>query len=280
MIHQEGDWLSQDGINRYWQEWKSETRYTCGVVLLVHGLGEHSGRYTHVAEAFTNSGYVLLGFDQRGHGRSGGARGDDRIDETCQDISHFLEEARRRYPDTPVFLYGHSMGGLMVLYYSLTAHPDIAGVIATAPALAADEGVSPMTILTVKVLSRITPGLQINNGLDCSALSRKPEVVERYKTDPLVHGKITVRLGRQMLEASKWVRENKEFPLPLLLMCGSSDRIIDPEAVRQFGSTVKGDITVNILDGFFHEVHNEPDQKIVLKSMVEWMDRTSAARRK
>jgi alpha-beta hydrolase superfamily lysophospholipase len=92
MIHLEGEWIAQDGIKIYWQEWKPETVTFCGVVLLVHGLGEHSGRYTHVAEAFTRSGYVLFAFDHRGHGQSDGVRGDETIAATSQDITHFLEE--------------------------------------------------------------------------------------------------------------------------------------------------------------------------------------------
>jgi alpha-beta hydrolase superfamily lysophospholipase len=277
MFHLEDEWKTQDEIKLYWQEWQPDADYLCGVVLLVHGLGEHSGRYGHVAEAFTQSGYVLMAFDQRGHGRSEGTRGDEIIDTTCQDIDHFLQEAKQRYPQLPVFLYGHSLGGLLVLYYSITHRPDVAGVISTAPALAAEKGVSPSTILMAKVMSRLIPKMQINNGLDRSGLSRIPDVIEKYNNDPLVHGKITARFGLELMEKGKWVRDHTEFPLPLLLINGSADRIIDPEAVKQFGSTLKGDITVSILDGFYHEVHNEPGQKEVLQQMLQWMDKANAA---
>jgi acylglycerol lipase len=276
MIHHEGDWKTQEGVKIYWQEWKPDNVIPCGVVLLVHGLGEHSGRYTHVAEAFTRSGYVLIGFDQRGHGRSDGVRGDETIAASSQDIKHFLEEIGKRYPHLPVILYGHSLGGLLVLKYTLEFQPKIKGVISTAPPLSAEKGVSSTTILMAKVMSRLAPKMQINNGLDRTGLSRIPEVVEKYNSDPLVHGKISARFGLQLMQAGKWVRDHSEFPLPLLLIAGSADRVVDPEAIQQFGSTLKGDITLQMLDGFYHEVHNEPEQKQVIQSMIYWIDRIVA----
>jgi acylglycerol lipase len=276
MIHLEGEWIAQDSVKIYWQEWKPETVTFCGVVLLVHGLGEHSGRYTHVAEAFTRSGYVLFAFDHRGHGQSDGVRGDETIAATSQDITHFLEEIDKRYPHVPVILYGHSLGGLLVLNYALEFKPKIKGVISTAPALSAEKGVSATTILMAKVMSRLAPKMQINNGLDRTGLSRIPEVVEKYNSDPLVHGKISARFGLQLMQAGKWVRDHSEFPLPLLLIAGSADRIVDPEAIQQYGNTLKGNITLKMLDGFYHEVHNEPEQKQVIRTMIDWIDRIVA----
>lgn len=278
MIHQQDEWKALDGMTIYWQEWKPDTGYPHGTILLVHGLGEHSGRYTHVAEAFTAAGYVLTAFDHRGHGRSAGRRGDESMEKTCQDITHFLQQSRQRYPNTPLFLYGHSLGGLMVLYYALATRPAVTGVISTAPALAADKGVSPVTVLMAKVMSRLAPAMQINNGLDRAALSRVPEVVEKYNADALVHNKITARFGLELLQSGKWVRKHTMFPVPLLLITGSADRIIDPQAVVQFGNALNGDVTVSVRDGFYHEVHNEPGQKTVLNDIIQWMDRTAAAR--
>jgi alpha-beta hydrolase superfamily lysophospholipase len=278
MIQREGEWKTPDGVNLYWQEWKPDTDFPCGVVLLVHGLGEHSGRYHHVAQAFTQSGYVLVAFDHRGHGRSGGVRGDDSMDLTCADISHFLGEIRREYSQQPVFLYGHSLGGLQVLYYVLIHKPQISGVISTAPALAADKGVSPVTILMAKVMSRLIPSMQIDNGLDRSNLSRTSEVIERYNNDPLVHGKITARFGMELMEMSKWTRSQQEFPLPLLLMVGSGDHIIDPKAVQVFGEGCKGDVTFRMLEGWYHEIHNEPEQEQILRDMIQWIDNIAASR--
>jgi alpha-beta hydrolase superfamily lysophospholipase len=272
MKHIEAEWKNDDGIQIYWQEWIPDTIAACGVVLLVHGLGEHSGRYTHVANAFTQSGYILTAFDHRGHGRSGGVRGDETLAATGKDITHFLDEIRHRYPHLPIFLYGHSLGGLIVLHFILKNQPKISGVIATAPALAADKGVSPATILMAKVLSRLAPAMQINNGLNRNDLCRIPEVVEKYNTDPLVHPKITVRLGHEMMQAGKWIVSHSDFPLPLLLISGSSDRIIDPEAVRQFGESLSGDITIKILNGYYHEVHNDPLAEEVLRDIIGWIN--------
>jgi alpha-beta hydrolase superfamily lysophospholipase len=271
--HLEQEWKTDDGIQLFWQEWKPETITACGVVLLVHGLGEHSGRYTHVAEAFTQSGYILTAFDQRGHGRSAGIRGDETIAAACKDIDHFLSEVRHRHPMLPVFLYGHSLGGLLVLYYSIVNRPQISGVISTAPALSAEKGVSPATILLAKVMSRVAPTMQINNGLDRTGLSRIAEVVEKYNSDPLVHGKITARFGLDLMQKGKWVLNQPEFPLPLLLIAGSADRIVDPVTVQQYGSSLKGDVTVNIVDGGYHECHNEPEAEAVLKDIIQWIER-------
>jgi alpha-beta hydrolase superfamily lysophospholipase len=279
MIQQEGNWKSPDGVSIYWQEWKPETDLPCGVVLLVHGLGEHCGRYHHVAEAFTQSGYALVAFDHRGHGRSEGVRGDDNMDLTCADITHFLEDIGHNYSQQPVFLYGHSLGGLQVLYYVLKHKPQISGVISTAPALAAEKGVSPVTILMAKVMSRLMPTMQIDNGLDRSNLSRNSDVIERYNNDPLVHGKITARFGMQLMQTSKWTRDHSEFPIPLLLMVGSGDHIIDPKAVQDFGENCAGDVTFQLLNGWYHEVHNEPEKKQILREMIQWMDNIVASHR-
>jgi alpha-beta hydrolase superfamily lysophospholipase len=276
MIHLEDEWTAQDGIKLYWQEWKPDQNHPCGIVLLVHGIGEHSGRYAHVAQALTDVGYVLLAFDQRGHGRSEGLRGDEMMGQICSDTSHFLDDAHNRYPSLPIFLYGHSLGGALVLYHCIANLPNITGVIATAPGLAADKGISPMTIRLVKILARVLPKTQIDNGLNRNLLSRDPQVIERYNNDPLVHGKVTARLGFDLLRVGQVVRESTTFPVPLLLIVGSEDKLIDAKVIQEFGKSLEGDVTVKVWDGLYHEVHNEPEQDQVFDFMIAWMNRVAA----
>jgi alpha-beta hydrolase superfamily lysophospholipase len=274
-----------DGVQLYFQAWQPGAPR--GVVCLVHGLGEHSGRYTHVAAALNEANYALLGFDLRGHGKSAGPRGHTpSYDTLLDDIGRLLDEAVKRYPGLPCFLYGHSLGGSLVLNYALRRKLTlsgeersrrIAGIISTSPSLRTATPPPSVKVAIGKLLYNLAPGLQMANGLDRSSLSRDPKVIEAYSADPLVHDRISARLGLDLLQSGKWALAHAaEFPLvPLLLVHGTADRITSAPATQEFASKVRGDCTLKLWERFYHETHNEPEKDQVLRFMIGWLDASS-----
>jgi len=236
-------------------------------------MGEHSGRYAHLAAFLDQAGYALLTFDLRGHGKSEGQRGHTPSYEALlNDISLLLEEAAKRYPDRPRFLYGHSLGGNQVINYALRRRPQVAGVIATGPLLRPGFEPPAWKLTLGKIMYSLWPTLSMSNELDCQSLSRDPEVVRAYNDDPLVHDRVSARLAMDMLQAGLWVLEQAaEFPLPLLLMHGSDDRLTSAQASREFAAQAGHRCTLKIWDGFYHEIHNEPEQGQVFEYLLEWL---------
>ncbi len=278
MKHTELSWQSKDGLALYAQEWRPEAPPRA-VVCLVHGLGEHSGRYGHVAAALNQAGYALLAPDLRGHGRSAGQRGDAAsLEALLDDIDLLLAEAEKRFPGRPQFLYGHSLGGILVLNYALRRKSRLSGVIATAPALLTALHRQPLKIALARVLGRLLPRMALPSGLEQAALSRDPEVVRAYREDPLVHDRSSLRLASALLWATRWTLGRcAEFELPLLLMHGSADRIAFPESSTEFARSVRYDCTLKIWEGLYHEVHNEPEKGQVLAFMVDWLNQHAPA---
>ena len=272
MTVSEWSWISKDRARFYAVDWRPTQAKAA--VLLVHGLGEHCRRYDPVAEVFSASGLALLSYDQRGHGRSAGKRGHiPAMDLAMDDIEHFLSELKARYPGLPCFVYGHSMGGMEVLNFGLTRHPQVNGIICTGPALATGEPVSPFTLFIGNLLYSLMPDMLLPNGLDLKNLSRNLTVVEAYQKDPLVTGQVSARLGLDLINTGRWVQEHSEdFNLPLLLMQGGADHIVSVEATRRFAARVQRElITYHEWDGLYHEIHNEPERDQVLQVMVDWM---------
>ena len=274
MKHEELKWKSRDGLELFAQVWEPQVVSPRAVVCLVHGVGEHSSRYEHVAEAFGKEGFVLFGFDQRGHGRSGGLRGHiTSIEDFLQDIDLLLEQARIRYPGLPIILYGHSLGGILVLHYSLKRKPDIKGVIATSSGLHTAVEEQKLKVVAAKILGLIMPTTQMPSGLDPKALSRDESVVETYINDPLVHDKLSLGFGKVMIGVTAWTLEHAgEFPLPLLLLHGKNDAIAYPSSSTEFAAALKDRCTLVLWDGAYHELHNEPEKMEVFKTMTMWMD--------
>ena len=274
MIHQEMKWNSRDGIELFAQVWEPPVVSPRAVVCLVHGLGEHSSRYAHVAEALNKEGFILFSFDLRGHGRSGGPRGHfPSIDDVLDDIDILLEEARLRYPALPLLIYGHSLGGILVLYHALKRKPNVRGVIATSPGLrtALEEQVVKVTL--AKLLGSLMPTSTIPSGLDATKLSRDTAVVQAYQNDPLVHGLTSFGFGKTMLEVVKWTRDHAaEFPLPLLLLHGKEDQIVYPSGSIEFAAALRDRCTLVMWEGAYHELHNEKEKAEVFKTMAMWMD--------
>jgi alpha-beta hydrolase superfamily lysophospholipase len=263
---------THDGLTLYGLDWRPEAP-SRAAICLVHGLGEHIRRYDHVAAAMNAAGLGFIGFDLRGHGKSGGPRGHSpSFQHFMDDIGLFLEEAARRYPAQPRFLYGHSLGGLLVLDYAFSCRPSLAGLVATGPALKPAAPTSSLKIALGKVLYSMAPSMTMPNGLDLTSLSTDPAVSQAYTHDPLVHNKISARMGLDLLNTGQWVSQQKgPLPFPVLLMHGKDDRITSAASTGEFARALSGDVTLKIWDGMVHEIHNEVRKEEVLAYMLGWI---------
>jgi alpha-beta hydrolase superfamily lysophospholipase len=268
----EYSWQSADGLTLYGQGWQPESGLSA-VVCLVHGLGEHSGRYAGLAADLCKAGVALMSFDLRGHGRSAGLRGHaPSLDALMDDIDMLLEHAQRRFLTVPHFLYGHSLGGLLVLNYALRRSPEVAGVIASAPPLRLAFDPPAARVFLGRIMDRFRPQFQQPTGLDTRALCHDPQVIREYVQDPLVHDRISARLYLSMLDAGEWALAHAaEFKMPLLIFHGGADRLTSTRATREFAGQVKGDCTHCEWEGFYHEPHNEPQRAEVVARVVGWI---------
>ncbi|NWG05313.1 MAG: lysophospholipase [Chloroflexi bacterium] len=272
----ESKWEGKDGITFQVQGWEPDGD-SKALVALVHGLGEHVGRYAHVGRALTDAGYTLIGFDLRGHGKSGGARGHTpSLDAYMQDIRQFFQFLSQRYPSIPHFLYGHSLGGLLSLTYAIQYGEGLKGIVVTGPALRSALQEQKAKVALAKLLGSLAPAMTIPSGLDPQALSHDPEIIKAYIEDPLVHDKTSMGFGKAALNAiDLCFSRAKEFTPPLLLMHGKADRITYPSGSEDFVSLAREknrDVTLKLWDGMYHEIHNEPGKAEVIRFMLEWLD--------
>ncbi len=274
MKHDEFKFKTFDGLQLFGQSWQPESQPQA-VICLVHGLGEHSGRYTHVAAQITQAGYTLISFDLRGHGKSEGPRGHTSSYEALmKDISSFLEVENKQFPELSLFLYGHSLGGNLVLNYVIRRHPKLKGVIATGPWLRLAFEPPRFKIILAQITNYIWSSFSQKSGLDTKAISRDPEVVYAYENDPLGHDHVSARMFIGIYQSGYWALEHaSEFSLPLLLMHGGDDKIISVKASHEFAGKITENCTLKIWDGLYHEIHNEPEKKEVLKFLVDWLDK-------
>ena len=271
----EWKWKTNDGLEMYSKAWLPSGKAK-GVVCLVHGVGEHIGRYQADGEALAGAGYILAGFDQRGFGKSGGQRGHTpNLEAYFDDIDLFLSQITQRYPNLSCFLYGHSMGGILVLAYTPLRNPKIIGVIATAPGLKTSIEEQKLKVFMAKLLGNIYPTFTLQSGVDAQMLSRDPQVADLYTNDPLVHTLVTAAWGKAMLRAIDLALKNaSSFPLPLLLMQGTKDEIAYPSSSPMFADLAPKDkVTLKMWEGFKHELHTDPEKAEVFKTMIDWMDK-------
>ncbi len=265
-------WKSFDNINLTGICWVSDEA-PAAVICLVHGLGEHIGRYSHLIERLTKEGYAVLGYNLRGHGSSGGLHGHcPSFESHMQDIDFLLQEADRRFPDQAKFLYGHSMGGILVLNHALRRKPDLAGVIATSPGLNTAIQMQKGKVLLARALGSLVPQLTIKSGLMTEHISRDKKVIQAYISDPLVHDKITARMGKELLGSIDYAYSRaSEFPVPLLLMHGDADKIAYTSGSEKFNSLVKGNCLLKIWTDRYHELHNDFGKEEVFDYLIDWL---------
>ncbi|MBN2387029.1 MAG: lysophospholipase [Anaerolineales bacterium] len=268
-------WTSADGLEMVSHGWVPEGKIRA-VIILVHGLGEHVNRYAHVAAAVGRQGYALVGFDLRGHGQSGGQRGHiPAFESFFNDLDAFFPQVDERFPGIPKFLFGHSLGGLIVLTYAPTRHPNVLGVVATGPSLRTAIERQKVKVILAKLLGSLWPTFALASGLDPKSLSRDPQVVQAYLDDPLVHDRLSAAFGKSALNTQALVyRLAPSFPVPVLVMHGSDDQLGFASGSEEWAALVpKEKITLKLWHGLYHELHNEPEREQVFEYLLAWLDR-------
>ena len=267
--------IASDGDNIAVQDWPlAQGRTLRGVVILVHGLGEHAGRYDHVARRLNEWGFAVRGYDQYGHGESGGARGglpDDK--RLLSDLADIIDSTRvRMNKGTPLILMGHSMGGLVAgRFVSLNVRP-VEGLVMSSPAL--DAGLNALQKLLVAVLPKVVPNLLVSNGLNVNYISHDPAVVYAYQLDKLVHDRVSARLARFIAEAGpETLACAPLWKLPTLLMYAGADKLVSPQGSRAFAAAAPTQfVTTRCFDAMYHEIFNELDAEPVFDTLKTWLD--------
>ena len=242
---------------------------TWGSVLLVHGLGEHSGRYEHVGDQMTSAGLDVHAYDHRGNGGSGGRRGHvDRWEQYHDDLAERLRAVRAAAGTRPVVFYGHSMGGLIVLGYLLTDCPKPDLVVLSSPGL--DSTLASWKKTLAPTLSRIVPTLVVPNGVDGSTLSRDPTVAAKVGADPLATKASTARFGAEALaEQARVRREYAGLTLPTLVLHGLDDGLVPAQASEILASLPN--VERRTYPGLRHELHNEPEGPAIVDEIIAWL---------
>lgn len=245
-------------------------------VLLVHGLGEHSGRYRHVATWFNARGYDVMAYDQRGHGLTPGPRGAlSREDDLLSDLAAVYADYAAQAPALPLLL-GHSMGGLVAARAVLDGRVTPAALVLSSPAFRSHE--APWLQSLAAVLSRTLPNLPLRTGLALDHLSHDAAVIAAYRDDPLCSGRITPRMADFIFRAGpSCIADAARLPVPTLLLAAGADRLVDPAGSREFASAAWSSphLTTRHFDTLYHELFNEsePGRSQVMKQLGDWLAR-------
>jgi acylglycerol lipase len=273
MEHIEGNFKGVRNTGIYHQAWLPEGDVKA-VLLIVHGLGEHCGRYMNVVNHFVPLGYAVYGLDHIGHGRSEGLREVvERFADYTDTLAVYHEMVKGRQTGKPIFLLGHSMGGSIVSDYLLDHQTDVRGAVISAPLVKVSDNISKATIVMGKILSALAPKMGLL-ALDTNGVSRDPDVVKAYVDDPLVfQGKTPARLAAELLKAMLRVTaEADKITLPFIVLQGSEDKLVDPGGAQiLYDKAGSKDKTIKIYEGLYHEVFNEPERASVLKDVETWL---------
>ena len=274
MKYQEGYLKGVRDTDIYYQYWLPEGEPKA-ILLVVHGLAEHSGRYMNVVNFLVPSGYAVYGIDHIGHGKSDGKRVYvKRFQDYTKTLKNYFDMIREWQPEKPIFLIGHSMGGLISAAYLLEHQDELSGAVLSGPGIKVPDNISQAIIFVGKILSIITPKAGLIQ-LDAEGVSRDPAVVDAYVNDPLVYtGKITARLGAELLKAMQYVTDQApKIRLPIMIVQGSDDKLVDPSGAQLLYDLVSSkDKTIKIYNGFYHEVFNEPEHEQVLNDVKTWIE--------
>ncbi len=243
-----------------------------GVMVIVHGMGEHGGRYAHVADFYNKKGIHCLAFDLRGHGKSDGQRGHTpSFTQLMDDLQKMQEEAKKQFPDLPILWYGHSMGGNLSLNYFIRNQPNIKAAIISAPYIRLAFDPPKWKTVLGKWSASILPTLSQPTGLDAKAISRDKKVVDKYVKDPLVHDKITSSFFVNVHFAGPYILENQsKLNVPIYLLHGKADQLTSFAASEELAKK-NTKITWKPWPNLYHEMHNEPEQNEVLNAQWEWL---------
>jgi alpha-beta hydrolase superfamily lysophospholipase len=247
------------------------------VILFVHGIGEHIHRYDNWAAMFNKEGIGFAGVDLPGHGRSDGRRGNIKSYVLLGEmIDILLSSCKKTFPGVPVYIYGHSLGGGIVLDYILRRNPKVKGAIVTGPQLRLAFEPPKYKLILASLMKYLLPGLIQPTGLNADYLSHDEAVVEKYKNDPLVHGKISVSLYQGLMTAANYsLSHASELKIPTLIIHGGDDKLTSPEGSSEFAAKTEM-AELKIWEGGYHELHNEPFKKEVFNYIMNWINKKTA----
>ncbi len=267
---------ARDGTNLVVVDWPLDKGPVRGVVLIVHGLGEHAWRYDHVAQRLNSWGFAVRGYDQYGHGESMGPRGAlPSADRLLSDLGEVVEESRARMNEsTPLIMLGHSMGGLIAARFVAQGTMPVQALVMSSPAL--DPGLNLFQKLLLAILPRIAPDLRVGNGLDPAFISHDPAVVAAYKADPLVHDRVSARLALFIAEnGPAAIASAPSWNVPTLLLYAGTDKLVNPAGSRAFiRAAPQQVVSSHCFDTLYHEIFNEvaADRERVFEELKRWLD--------
>jgi acylglycerol lipase len=273
MRHTEGKFTGRNNFSLYRQAWVPDG-IPVAVLVLVHGIAEHSGRYSNLVNYFVPKGYAVYSFDLRGHGKSEGIRSYvERFSYYLDDLKIFCNIVREENKKAKIFLVGHSMGSTIAIAYAIEHQSELNGLIVSGTTLKAGASINRVTILMAKILSILAPKMGVS-ALDANLISRDKAVVDAYVHDPLNYtGKLRARWGTELLKTMVRLQSKiSELSLPILIMQGSADRISDPSSSKMLFDGVKSkDKTLKLYEGFYHEIFNDPERQQVFLDMEAWL---------
>jgi alpha-beta hydrolase superfamily lysophospholipase len=271
--HREGKFLGAGATNLYYQSWHPNGEIRA-IILIVHGLGAHSGIFDNLVEFLIAHHYAVYGLDLRGHGRSPGQRGYiNNWSEFREDLRAFRQLIAAQESELPLFLLGQSLGGTITLDYILHYPGEFQGLIAIAPAL--EVNISPVKLIIGRILAKFLPRFTLNTGIDLAAGSRDPRVVAAYAQDPLRHSQGTARLATEFLRTAAWIkREAAMLQVPLLILHGGADRVTLLESSRLLFETITfADKEKREYPESYHELHNDLNYQEVLTDIEDWLEK-------
>ena len=277
LIELTGEFSGSDGIEIFYRHYRAESERARMVI--AHGLGEHSGRYGNVVERLLPKGISVWVPDHRGHGQSGGQRGHVlNFAQYLTDLRETLDLATKDIPDeTPCFLLGHSMGGLIALYFAQRYPGQIDAVVASSPCLGMVIEIPVIKKVLGSFMSYVWPGLSMSNELDAAKISRDQNVVHAYEDDPLVHDRVSARFFTELLAAMESVNlQASDLKVPVLMQVAGEDHLVNAESSRHFfDSLTAEDRTLLVYDDLYHEIYNAPekDKNRVLDDLVAWLEK-------
>lgn len=274
MAHNEYKWQTSGGITGYAQSWAPDGEVKA-VVCIVHGHGEHSGRYNHMVDYFVPKGYVIFSFDQRGHGKTTGQRGHAKsMDVLLNDVDEFVDMARKLWVDKPIFMLGHSMGGNIAINYVLQRQPAINGLIATSSYLKLAFAPPAWKVALGKFMAGIIPSLSQPTGLDASTISRDKSEVDKYVNDPLVHSKMSAALFVALTKGGEYAIANADkLNVPTLIMHGSGDKLTSYAGSEEFVRNSGGKAEFKGWPEVYHEAQNDYGKEEVFAFEEQWMEK-------
>jgi acylglycerol lipase len=276
--HEENMSEASDGIQLFNQYWRPQNPKA--VLIIVHGLKDHSTRYASLAEQLVSHGYTVCSLDLRGHGKSEGERAFvNSFDDYLRDLDLFYDKVRRGEPGKPVFLFGHSMGGAIALLFTLSRNPEIRGLVLSAPALKVPSDVSPLLVWFTKRLGLIAPKRPIFK-LDNKFFTRDVQALAAMNSDPLIYNKPhPARTAAELLRAIQRIQKTmSSLTIPVILMHGTADQITNPDGSRQLNqAALAKDKTMKLYEGHFHDLLHDLNNSDVASDLIQWLDNHSNA---